>query len=714
MPRPPRFCFVATSRNDDHGGDVLRRTQSFVDRLAEQCGRHQVPCELVLVDWNPPGARAPLAEVLGWPAGSPWFTARVITVPPALHRRLNYAKRLAMFQMIAKNVGIRRALGDYVIATNIDIIFSDELFRWLKSGPIREGALYRSDRWDIPNEIQLEPDLDILLARAREQAIRRNLKDGTHIRRDGGFHNISGQRFDGIFYQPLEGLIAGLKQSLGNDGPVPRDQVLLALDAMLSSELPRLRRDFLIPMLHTNACGDFTMMARRDWFALRGYPEWNIFSWHIDSVIVYQAHYNGLPIEELDPAAIHYHIEHDYGSGWTPEGAGSLWARLSERGIPFISYRRFKELVFEMQDNAEQNRWTLYNDPDWGFAGCELECRIVAEEGRPPPPPAQVNKTPLDEDFLTRLVPATPSLRLEAIAAVDDEVRVERGIGDSGEVEILAETRRQMWSYALAFDLTRLPERNGEYWIRLAMTVDSGNVELGVLNADGSDFLMRTDCPAAGREAQPVFAHIEDIGDASRLILRNATPGDQPARFRLTGIQLLREGPDGAANGTAAVSPTPGDAPTPGDDNPAAASGSVALRLGDIRPGTRHAIVSILRGAPTGAAAADTNCQAMIILPAQPEETRAVLDLSGASPAVRRVAVHLHVLEGEAAIGLQASTTGELLTERRERPGAPLTRVDLEPAAASAIGALVIRNASPALRTTLLLHRVEYTAGAPQ
>ena len=47
--------------------------------------------------------------------------------PSVLHRRLKYADRLPLFQMIAKNVGIRRAKGQFVLATNIDILFSDEL-----------------------------------------------------------------------------------------------------------------------------------------------------------------------------------------------------------------------------------------------------------------------------------------------------------------------------------------------------------------------------------------------------------------------------------------------------------------------------------------------------------------------------------------------------------------------------------------------------------
>src|SRR5216683_779231 len=92
-----------------------------------------------------------------------------------------------MFQMIAKNVGIRRALGEYIIATNIDIIFSDELFAWMKRDSLGDGVVYRSDRWDIPNEIQLEPDIEILLKRARSEAIRRNLKEGTSVKGPDGF-----------------------------------------------------------------------------------------------------------------------------------------------------------------------------------------------------------------------------------------------------------------------------------------------------------------------------------------------------------------------------------------------------------------------------------------------------------------------------------------------------------------------------------------------
>ena len=740
MPEPV-FSFVATSRNDDHGGDVLRRTQSFIGRLAEQCRRHEVPCELVLVDWNPPQGRAPLAEVLAWPAGSEWFSARVITVPPALHRELAFSKRLAMFQMIAKNVGIRRARGAYMIATNIDIIFSDELFRWLKSGEMREGVLYRSDRWDIPNEIQLEPDLDTLLARAHGEHIRRNLSSGTHIRRDGEFINTYGNRFDHAVYYPMEGILMRLKASIAEAPGLDRDDLVQSLDTIINKDLPQLRRDFFIPILHTNGCGDFTMMSRADWFALRGYPEWQVFSWNIDSVIVYQAHYNGIAIEELDGSRVHYHIEHDNGSGWTPEGAESLWSRLAERGLPLIDYRQFYEIIYALQDNAEEKRISIYNDPDWGFAARDIECRVLAEPGSPPRPPVAVNEGRIDEDFLKELVAASPGIRFDAGERAADGVDAEWRSGDDGAGEIAIESLPATWSYAYYYDLPASDALGGEYWVRIELVVDRGNVVVGILNRDHSDFLSQVTCKGAGPRLQQVFAHIQEIGAASRVVLRNVTADNEPARFRLRSIKLLREdlgAQDGAMAGgrcrddwRAAASfalrqedgapaepavdladPAPAE-PMADSVGPAAEPAEeAAVGFAEIKPETPAAIVRVLRSPREPSSAASAAAQAMIILPATGADTaRAVLDLGVAGPGTGKIVVDLHVLEGEVAIGLRAPASGELVALRRERAGGPLTRIELDLNEAAGAGVLVIANASRSGPAKLLLHRVAFERG---
>ena len=51
--------------------------------------------------------------------------------------------------MIAKNVGIKRSKSEFILVTNIDIIFSDEFFEFLSKKKLREYVIYRCDRYDI-------------------------------------------------------------------------------------------------------------------------------------------------------------------------------------------------------------------------------------------------------------------------------------------------------------------------------------------------------------------------------------------------------------------------------------------------------------------------------------------------------------------------------------------------------------------------------------
>ena len=50
--KEPHFSVVATSRNDDHGGNLLQRMRHFVDGFAAQCRRHGLAAELILVEWK--------------------------------------------------------------------------------------------------------------------------------------------------------------------------------------------------------------------------------------------------------------------------------------------------------------------------------------------------------------------------------------------------------------------------------------------------------------------------------------------------------------------------------------------------------------------------------------------------------------------------------------------------------------------------------------
>ena len=120
----------------------------------------------------------------------------------------------------------------------------------------------------------------------------------------------------------------------------------------------------------TNGCGDFTLMSRDDWLALRGYPEWGMFSWHLDSVLLYQANRNGMKEVYVGQRRRIYHIEH--GKGYTPEGVADLFRRLASKGIPFLTYSDFHCIVADMDGVRKTGRLVIYNSEAWGFAGLSL------------------------------------------------------------------------------------------------------------------------------------------------------------------------------------------------------------------------------------------------------------------------------------------------------------------------------------------------------
>src|SRR5260370_13611768 len=141
----PYLSVVATARHDNHGGNLLGRMQVFVEAWINQCKRHNLSSELIVVEWNPPADKPKLAEALRSPADTGPCQVRIIEVPSELHRRYRHAAALPLYQMIAKNVGIRRARGEFILATNIDVVFSDELVRFLALRQLQKGRLDRMD-----------------------------------------------------------------------------------------------------------------------------------------------------------------------------------------------------------------------------------------------------------------------------------------------------------------------------------------------------------------------------------------------------------------------------------------------------------------------------------------------------------------------------------------------------------------------------------------
>jgi hypothetical protein len=192
-PEAPYLSVVVTARNDDHGGNLLGRMQVFVDAWINQAKRHNLSSELIVVEWNPPAGRDRLAQALRWPGDTGPCEVRIIEVPPEVHGRYRQAEALPLYQMIAKNVGIRRARGEFILATNIDILFSDELVRFLASRRLEKGRMYRIDRHDVASDIPVDGTLDEQLAYCRSHEIRIFAREGIYPLTEEGFRRNAEQ-----------------------------------------------------------------------------------------------------------------------------------------------------------------------------------------------------------------------------------------------------------------------------------------------------------------------------------------------------------------------------------------------------------------------------------------------------------------------------------------------------------------------------------------
>jgi hypothetical protein len=166
-----------------------------------------------------------------------------------------------------------------------------------------------------------------------------------------------------------------------------------------------------LPHLHTNGCGDMTLMSATDWHRLRGYPEWPIFSWHLDSVLLHQAVANGIREVCLQPDVPVYHLDHARGSGFTPEGETLLFRRLDAAGVPCLSWADFCSIAIGLHRQARRSsrrggRQTLvWNTPSWGMADLDLPT-VAVVRARWECDPAQVSRPSANEPWPARERPA--------------------------------------------------------------------------------------------------------------------------------------------------------------------------------------------------------------------------------------------------------------------------------------------------------------------
>ncbi|MEM4523220.1 MAG: hypothetical protein QW738_08430 [Nitrososphaeria archaeon] len=274
----PYLSFVVVGRNDNYGGDFLHRINVFVKVLLTLCEKYELLSELIIVEWNPPQDREHLKDAISWPEiRRKCCQVRIIKVPNEIHKKLPNPANLFLFEYIGKNVGIRRAKGEYILVTNPDIIFGEELIRFLSQKKLQPDYFYRINKYDVkslvPYDVPVEKQLEYC---------------AKNIIRVCGYLCTYEYKFDKkikIFKKLIRSFVSHIKQRIMN---------------------------FPLPPAHINASGDFFLMHSNNWSKLRGYPELETMgkSHRIDGLMVFLAQFSGLKQKILKKPMLIYHQDH--------------------------------------------------------------------------------------------------------------------------------------------------------------------------------------------------------------------------------------------------------------------------------------------------------------------------------------------------------------------------------------------------------------------
>lgn len=325
---------------------MLQRMVLFVRGLIYQANRCQLPCELVLVEWNPPAGTEPLANMLPKPTKQDFLTIRYIVVPPEVHAQFNDAAKLPLYQMVAKNVGIRRAKADWILCTNVDLLFSDPLFDWLTKEAFDQHAFYRAHRCDIPREVDYAKPIPSLINWAEQNILRRAGKfPGLPLLNDVEFYPI---------WLRKQNAILKILHWIKDKTMKPADKLIFRADLW--------------------ACGDFTMMHKDKWLKMEGYLEFHTYSLHIDSLGIFSALAIGLKQVTLPMEYCTYHIFHENGWESFETPVQQLKFVAQKHTLDWASVRAAG--LFIMQN---QQTWGL-NPANWGLADVVLNETVAGNE----------------------------------------------------------------------------------------------------------------------------------------------------------------------------------------------------------------------------------------------------------------------------------------------------------------------------------------------
>ena len=325
---PPYLSIVIAARNDNYGGDFLQRLQAFVNWNSKLLEEYCVSTEIIIVNWNPIPDKPALASEIQWPKQNQYVCYRIITVDNHIHEIFandQVRKSLPLFEYLAKNAGIGRAKGRFILAMNPDILIPSSIIQKISRKKLDPNYYYRANRLDFKEEISQPQQLW--------------LKGFTYKL------NCS--------LSPLNYMFLIIKNELRC---IWRRKSVNYETYFKKKEWPVYYHNAEY-QYHCNVSGDFMLMSREAWQKIKGNPENTFLPLHTDALTVVMTASIGLR-ESVFYHPI-YHKDHQRRFDATEKANNeNLQAYLS-----------FQE---EAQKMINDKKAIIYNDDNWGLRNFDL------------------------------------------------------------------------------------------------------------------------------------------------------------------------------------------------------------------------------------------------------------------------------------------------------------------------------------------------------
>ena len=254
-----KLSAVVVTRNDNYGGDLNDRATYCLNSLIDTFD------EVILIDWNSPNNRPLLWDI----DKNIKFRGNLkhIVITPEVASMLTNEDPHAQVccETLGRNIGIRRATGDYIVSTNIDVI--------------------------APRRDQLEKTINNDLNKNTFYTISRRHIEWKDIE---GFHG--GERKYGDWEELRNHLIENSEERKYEEKVVDGD-------------------DYSI----VNCCGDFQLAHRDIWSEIRGFEEELIYVLYSDTNVQKKAVKHGFELKAIYSPAL-FHIYHGKGGGGFLDG----------------------------------------------------------------------------------------------------------------------------------------------------------------------------------------------------------------------------------------------------------------------------------------------------------------------------------------------------------------------------------------------------------